>query len=372
MQIKNIFLIIISLVAISSCGDSKTRGQVETVNQYPEIKTKFSAYKYQELDKLEWMLKRSFNDFDCDGISDMFGIKDTTGLFQTADYKGSFFKGYYDESGILQFDMHVKEVNIPFRVNWGSGGKLDSADINSDNCADAIYTQFVDNNSGKMYFKFAINDTKMKLNPIESVFDNKDYYRSGYGTLENYFIEFVHDMQENYYYDTEDSSVSSYLKMDWCDIDGNGSDDFIMMWDAYNYDDEAIDGMEILVAYSSAFCETEYSQFSSAKRYFIKDFLYNRNVREVDTEDFNGDGKCDIISYDRRSKYIDTSLARFDKVSDIFVPQKTQRLILPDNLDLFSDAKKVDTFDRNKDGKADINFFTEADDQQVLITFYSQ
>ena len=39
---------------------------------------------------------------------------------------------------------------------------------------------------------------------------------------------------------------------------------------------------------------------------------------------------------------------------------------------MFASAKKLDTFDRNNDNKADINFITERDDKPVIVTFYSK
>ena len=45
---------------------------------------------------------------------------------------------------------------------------------------------------------------------------------------------------------------------------------------------------------------------------------------------------------------------------------------MPPDLDFFSSASKFDTFDRNRDGKSDLNYITEKNDKQVIVTWLTK
>ncbi len=365
---KKTLIAITTITALTAC---KGREDFEKELGYVEPTVSFNQQPIiSSVEQFVYADKRGFDDYECDGITDMYSMKDQADWYKTQDFKADFYKGYYDNDGLLTFKSTGNKIDIPFRVEkWVSQYKLDSVKLNSDTCTDMVYTGFTDNYNGRFKMKFAINNTDVgmdnpnKLIPIEQVFDNKNYYDTGIGRIENIFIEFIHTMQSDYHYDTEDSTIYSYLKQDWCDFDGDNTDDFILMWDAN-------DSLSILVAYSEKYGDTGYNQFRDTEHFFIEGFLERRSVSNLDTEDFNGDGVCDIISYRRTRNSIEASLLL--KTEDSFLPQKTETLILPESLDLFSSAKKVDTFDRNKDGKADLNFITEQNDKQVIVTYTIQ
>jgi hypothetical protein len=364
---KIILITLISAITLTGCG--KDRSEYERESGYIAPISVFSPATINEMTPLTFATKRGFDDYNCDGISDMIAMKDSTGFFEAQDFKATVYTGFYNKSGILDFKApNSEKMNLPFRVDRGNW-KLDSVKLNKDNCSDVVFTNFRDTSNGEFTIKFAINAGDYQLVPLESKFNNKEYYENGVGGLENTFIEFIHDQQENYYYDDE-SGVYSYLKQDWCDFNGDGSDDFILMWDSSNKTTRG--SMSIMIAYSSEYGSSGYNQFDRTETYLIPNFLYNRSASRVDTADFNGDGRCDIISFFKGRDSIATSIAYFDLEKDSFIPTKTQYSILPKGLDIFSQASKIDTFDRNNDGKDDLNFITERDDTPVMITYYSK
>jgi hypothetical protein len=354
------------VLALTACTK---RSEVETKLKYAEPTVVFSEAKTEYIEQLIYADKRSFNDYDCDGITDMAAMVDKNGILKPQKFMADFYKGYYDKEGLVNFKYTESEFKIPFKVDkWVDQFKLDSVSLNNDGCSDIVYTAFSDSSNGKFKMKFAINDNdleitdKNKFIPIEKIFTNKEYYDTGIGRIENIFIEFIHTMQDDYSYNDEDYDIYHYLKQDWCDFNNDGLDDFILIW-------KADSNLSALIAYSEKYGDTGYNQFSHTESFFIPMFLKSREAGQIDTEDFNGDGFCDILSYNRTSSFIDVSLLRNDNKK--FIPEKTQRLILPEGLDWFSEARKLDTFQRNKDNKADINYFTELDDKQVLITFFA-
>jgi hypothetical protein len=358
--------IILTTIALTGCKD---RAVVESELGYVNQTVTFNAPIIHQTTQFYNSTKRGIDDYNCDGIEDMVAMSDQTSWFEKQDFKADFYEGYYKD-GFLNFKPSINKINIPFRVEkWVDQFKLDSVNVNNDTCSDIVYTGFTDNYNGRFKLKFAINDDRQdiysneRMIPLETHFNNKEYYKSGIGQTENAFIEFIHEMQEEVYYDSEEDSIYSYLKQDWCDVNGDGADDFILLWDLK-------DNLSVLVAYSSQYGETGYSQFVDTERFFIKDFLDSRSIANIDTEDYDGNGTCDIISYKKTSNDLILNIATFK--NNTLIPEKRQILKMPEGLDWHSDAEKFDTFDRNKDGKADLNFITEKNDKQVIVTWTSK
>ena len=340
-------VLLCSVLTLLGCKDRS-----ETVN-YGENLVDFSYGYVQKMPTtISNSEKRSQGDLDCDGIEDMFEINDTKLWGQ--EYKVNFYKGYME--GDKRMFKSPKVVNLGLKLNnFSSQVKLDSAYLDYDKCIDIVFVGVSKNNiimevaMNQGDLKFTRDTAKMKVNPkVEFL---------------GYFRDLIKEISLS-----EDETLSDYLKMDWADWDGNGTDDFLLFMKDGN-------SLHVGIFYtdSSSGLIPEFSHFEED---WIQDFLFHVRIRTLDTGDLNGDGKSDITALysQKNSKGIHTSkyvIAVQDKEGELVIqPDKILKANV--DLDFFKSVSKRDLTDENNDGKDDIIYITEEDNVPVRIIWYSE
>lgn len=301
--------------------------------------------------------KRGFSDLNCDGIQDMIEINDESDFFSFNNkYELTYFEGYINNKSVNYKTSKKIPINIDLSI-FREGLKIDTGDINGDKCDDIIFTSVISNmgDNTKLQTKVAFNLGDLNFvtnkNEIKMVSqDNNDF--------QYWFNQLVEDISYS-----EDDSLNDYLKMDWADFDGNGTDDLVLFIDEGNYD------LSIAIFYTNENNSYQIS-FSRLENFYLENFLYYSNVSRIDTGDVNGDGLNDII--------IDNPIFG-DKLKTGFAINKGDSFVINNEktmefgikTDLFSKVSKRDMFDDNNDGKDDIVFITEKDDIPIKIVFTS-
>lgn len=296
--------------------------------------------------------KRSQGDLDCDGIEDMFEINDTK--FWGQEYKINFYKGYMD--GDKRMFEPPKVVDLGLKLNnWSSQVKMDSAYLDYDQCIDIVFVDVskknirmeVAMNQGNL--KFTKDTMKMKVNPrVEFL---------------GYFRDLIEEISLS-----EDETLSDYLKMDWADWDGNGTDDFLLfMKDGRS--------LHIGIFYTES-ASGLVPEFASFEEEWVQDFLYNTPIRTLDTGDLNGDGKSDVTALYKESNSKGVHTAKYviavqDEEGNIVIqPDKTLKAKV--DLDFFKSVSKRDLTDENHDGKDDIIYITEENNVPIRVIWHSE
>lgn len=347
---KKIFIGCIVAVMFLGCQSREDL----TKNYADEVKV--STSKTISLPKnVSYSKKRGFNDFNGDGIEDMIEINDEAWFGQ--DFQVRIYEGYVNKEKNLAFSNKFIKVPLNIKVSWGvSNLKIDSADINGDGLSDIIFTEYKEN--------WKTDDIKISvaLNQGNYTFSSQllefTYYTSEYSN----FMLFFNSVLTAYDYSYgEDESLYDYLKMDWGDVDGDGKDDLIMLWRSGRYD------LDVEVLYTK-FKDNSVSFYDESSN-TIHNIMKNRNARNIDTADYDGDKHIDVVVYEKVRNGINISVALNKKGR--FVPNKDVRLSLPRSLDIFSSAQKFDTFDVNMDEKSDFVYISEEDDKPVMVYFKS-
>lgn len=276
-----------------------------------------------------WAKKRGFGDFNGDGIEDMIEIRDEVWIGQ--EFHGYIFHGRKDENGKLAFAEEAREVVFPNKLKWWtSQTKLDVGDINGDGFCDVIFSQYnARMQRDDLHFAFAINNHKEKFLLV-----NAQMRYAERSTFSEILLKAVDRMSTD-----EDEGIDDWLKMDWADINGDGSDDFVMMW--WN--------SELEVIYTEKTPIDQKAVIFKEEGYFkVKGFLIHRNIREFDTEDFDGDGKDDLLIQEgHKNLWLSVALNR----GDHFEKHKDFHTSIP-SVSYFN-FRKFDTFDVNFDNCAD-------------------
>lgn len=289
--------------------------------------------------------KRGFSSINCNKEEDMVEINDESGFFENSNFKIKVFDGY-TENDELKFKKEYKKINIPVNLKWfSSQTKIDTAVLNRDGCSSIIFNQFVDGLiEDKFHFAVVKNKGNLKFEKANSKIelDNKN--------ISLKIIKIIKSLQG------KNESLSQRLKMDWADFNGDGIDDFLIAWD--------IRGdlfYEIMI--------TDYYDdgiyFKENKSGSVKDFLKYKSIKNLDTEDFNGDGLADIVVLKSGINSISFGFAINKK--EYFEPQKTIKKEKEIKTDILASAKKFDSFDINNDDKAEVVLITEKDDVPVMI-----
>lgn len=284
--------------------------------------------------------KRGFGDFNGDGIEDMLEVNDEE--FWGQDFKVQVFHGYYKD-GILHFNAKHVKIDLPITMKWFSDAtKLDIGDVNGDGYADVIFTQYTELwGENRMDVAFAINQGDNSFLPQAE----KITFQGGV-PLSQIIMVFI----DSYGYV---ETLYDYLKMDWGDMDGNGSDDLILGWDSHD--------LSLEIIYTSV-THANYAEFTHQENFDIPEFMRNRSIYQLDVEDFNGDGKMDIFVHITMSHRNWLSVAI--NTGQGFEPHKD---CVVDDVDMkFFAFEKYDTFDVNRDGQADFVHVGEKDDQKVM------
>ncbi len=341
---------ILMLSAISLVG-CKTRDEVLIIDTN---EVAFDVGYVKEMPKLRNSEKRGFADFTCDGIEDMIEVNDEK--FFGQDYKINLFEGY-EKDGMVYFkDKRV--VNLGIELNsWSSQTKMDTADINGDGCADVVFSDIstswrdvnirleVAMNLGDV--RFSSRTTKVKMNK------GSDFT--------HYFKEMVKDISLS-----EDESLSDYVKMDWEDWDGNGSDDFIIFVD----DNNSLD-MAVFLTEKTHKLTPEFVRQESV---WADNFMYGVSAYNIDVADVTGDGHADVLVYSgNKSKngfyYEKYAVAIYDE-GELSI-EKDKLVKVKADLDFFSKASKRDVADITNDGKSDIIYVTESNDKPIMLVWES-
>lgn len=337
-------ILTISLPVILLTGCFKGRDEVYIPKDNSLSFNATSSIK--KMPNLKGSEKRGFADFDCDNIEDMVQINDEK--FWGQDYKFDFFKGYY-EDGTTKY-LPSKKINISInKKSWGSSQiKFDTADIDGNGCADIIITSVQDKLG-----KGAVLRMSVAMNQGDLTFTSSttQVQTKGVTQFTDYFSDLVREISLS-----EDESLSDYIKMDWADFDGNGSDDFAIFME---------DGSSLSVGifYTEKIASLS-PQFVEFDDFWIPHFLYGVSIRNLDTADITGNGKADIATYMHKNEnYLKFAVAL--NKSDNFIPHKDIYLKMTKENDFFSKAKKLDIYDDNGDGSDDFVFITEIDDQPV-------
>lgn len=283
--------------------------------------------------------KRGFADFTCDGITDMIELRDEAIIGQK--WTGKIFAGYKGDDGLLHF-AKPRKFNLPINSKWfSSKTKLDTADVNGDKCADVVVTQYFEGiltDTYKMGIAMNLGDgTKYKL--LENV--SREGVPFGVAIL-----RLAESMDENY------ENINDYLQLDWSDVNGDGKDDANIFWKS------GFLGSDLYVEawYSSTPTnntdKVDFSGWSSQK---LPDFLKGVSIRDVDTEDFTGNGKADVVIFDayRGSDKIRIGFAE-NRSAGNRVHYTVHKDFVGREIDMDTIGfEKRDSFDVNFDGKAD-------------------
>ncbi len=321
-----------SLIALLLIGCTDRR----EVNSHYEPAIVFASADTTVLpETVEYTTKRGFDDFNGDGITDMFAIMDESGFFEKQDFQAKIYFGFYNSEGILNFDPEYEARELKIQMSWWSDAvKMDVGDINGDGYADVVFSQY------RSYY--GEDELKLAIAINQSGDTFKQYteklYFPGSESLvfDLLLIAFVEQYSSGY-----EESLSDYLMMDWADMDGNGSDDFVMVWDDRH----------------DAYVEVIYTkkthgapELLKMEEFFIENFLYHRSVRRVDFEDYNGDGLDDMLVRSIAIDSVDIGVA-YNDLDRGLVPCQDYRVRDVDFK--FFDFEKYDTFDINNDGRAD-------------------
>ena len=153
-------LVATSLVAMltSSCISRE-----EAFGKNPQTITFNQPVEYSMPDIHQMVEKRGFNDFTCDGLTDMVEINNTK--FFAQDYNMKIFPGYLNLDGVIQFSDKSYIVDLPLKKDWFIGTpKFDTADVNNDGCADISLTEYNSSwGTDKVVMKVAINNGNGKI-----------------------------------------------------------------------------------------------------------------------------------------------------------------------------------------------------------------
>lgn len=342
---------LLSIMFLSGCKD---RSEVFIIE---EDTVRFSNNAIVEMPNLRNSEKRGFSDLNCDGVEDMLEINDESSLFSMKDkYKINFFEGYLQDGETHYKSPRKIEIDIDLSY-FKQALKIDTADLNGDQCADIVFTSVITKwrKPTTLQMKVAMNMGELKFLSSEMNMKMNTKDRNGF---QYWFNELVKDIASD-----EDSSLSSYLKMDWADFDGNGTDDLALF-----VDDN--DSLDIGIFYTEHTPMLKPS-FVSLENFWIEKFLYQAHVNGIDTGDMNGDGLADIIL---------ERPVNGEKLFSGFAMNKGDRFAINQDkvhyfnvkTDYFSKASKRDVFDDNGDGKDDVVYITEMEDKPVKMVFKSQ
>ncbi|MEA3387236.1 MAG: FG-GAP-like repeat-containing protein [Patescibacteria group bacterium] len=320
----------------------------KTENYAPAIT--YTDAKVIELPKAtSYAEKRGFGDFNGDGITDMLEISDDAYIGQ--DYKVNVFYGYINKQQKLQFSEKHKRVKLPIKMKWfSSATKLDVGDINGDGYADVIFTQYstgIVNDSLNM--AFAINNKgNGSFTPQFQMVKNS----KGLNT-----IEIILALIDAYEGARDGDSLYDYLKMDWADLNGDGTDDLLLMWDDYN--DLYVD---TVLSYPTE--DGKNITLESGGSATIPNFLKSRSVKWLDTGNYNNDKMADITVRDSKFGGSKLIVSVAINKNGHFEPHKDSSFRDTD-MDTFG-FEKIDTFDVNQDGIDDYVHIGNDDNKKVM------
>lgn len=301
-----------------------------------------NEYFYHTANDAKNSEKRGFNDYNGDGITDMIEIDDEA--FWGQDYYLYLFEGYKDpQSNLLKFKPK-KTSKISLEINnWATLNKLDTGDINGDGLADLIYTSYTEG--------FSSDDINIQIGINQGDGLNYKWITKKMVEKKNTFLSlsmFVLELFAAYGGGSGDDSVSDYFQMDWGDANADGKDDLLLFWKDTSH------GLTIIVLHSETEKENpEEIQFGFSRELYIKNVMFNKKAKHIDTGDFNGDAYLDLqIRYPLIGDDIEIRhfISLFTVKSPIpYAIEPDTKYPEQDDFD-YSLFEKYDNFDVNFDG----------------------
>jgi len=334
------------LVMLTACDESKRSQRMfdrkQQINQHYQPPLTFTNTKVVSLPTgVENVTKRGFGDFNGDGIVDMLEIDRS--FWKGGKISVRVFYRYLDKKdNKIKFNSKPKKLALKFKLGWfSSATKIDIADVNGDGFADIVFSQYYRRfMKDRLHFGFALNqkgqyftEEKIKLGYTERSFGEEMVIRI------NKAIE-AYELDEN----EEMDSFSDLIQMDWADMDGNGSDDFVIIYTSREmeviYTKKSVNGIEL----------GEEAKLGVTER-GESNFLIWNGIKGTDWADVNSDGKADLLSYrvfGREKLYLGVALNQ----GKALVPHHEITLKAFKQNPTFK-LFKYDSFDANGDGKAD-------------------
>jgi len=340
------YLCLVLFLGMLGCGENKRNQRMfdrkKQTNQHYKLPLPFTNTKVVALpSEVENVTKRGFGDFNGDGIIDMLEVD--RNFWKGGKISVRVFYRYLDKKdNLTKFNPSPKKIALKFKLGWfSSATKIDIADVNGDGFADIVFSQYYRRfMKDRLHFGFALNqqgqyftEEKIRLGYTERSFGEEMVIRI------NKAIE-AYELDEN----EEMDRFSDLIKMDWADIDGNGSDDFVIIYTSRD--------MEVIYTKKTAkgIVLGEEAKLGITEK-GKSDFLMWAGIKGTDWADVNGDGKADLLSYrffGRENMYVGVALNQVKSL----VPHHEIALKVFKHNRTFK-IFKYDAFDANGDGKAD-------------------
>ena len=384
---------IVACLILTSCSDAPEPD--EYVNYLDRFFTFSKKGVVLTNKKILSTSKRGFADLNGDGLEDMFEITDIP--LDDVIFKFRFFEGYIDkETNLLNFldpyvleipngekketvkrkdnkpALETTEVDLPKEekksIEWGDTLKIDVADVNGDGLADFIMSQFTENWGGDDFDLLVVlnkgvqaRNNKIAFRLVKDIVDHKKNNHDFKIT----FLKFIAEREAK----QSDICIGSHcntsdrFSLEWADMDGNGTDDLIVLWR------ESRDDLDISmeVFYTNASVSNDIFQqliFASQDDFELPKLLIDdyRNfivLNKIHFADINGDEFDDFFIVAEKSNkraFVKFGLnmapvRRYDGL--VFMTDATTEY--PENdWDLLSEiSSKIDMLDINFDGCAD-------------------
>lgn len=374
MKIFFILLIFVSCISREKIIKEKQLGlnQLITARQHSN---------YIKLNKISRSEKRGFADINCDGIEDMLEIsnrkEDDGSFFGTRKFSVLVYEGK-NVNKKLHFSDTSYKIMLPLDKKYSNYVKIDTAYINKDKCADIVFSYY-NTISEQLHLGIALNNGNrtfdsfnqsveikkgssiIEAGQIASVSSEIDGIMDGV-MLGIAFNNMFQGLMFGMYFSHDGPNLEDYLKIDWADYNGDGLDDFIVMINR-NKSDYAL---ETVIFYNSGEINKNLLYFNKVEKAKVENYWKGGlHISYMDSEDFNGDGKADLIgrSFSRKGEY---NIVPLIKKHDKWEESKYFKIKLNHELDVFVKSSKFDSFDINFDGKADIVRMGEVDDNPVI------
>lgn len=289
-------------------------------------------------DETWFATKRGFCDVNGDGLTDMLEINDRALFGQ--NWLAQIFLGRRETDGLLHFTRPYTTA-FPLHADWirSSLIKLDTADVNGDGFCDVVMTQYQE---GLRHDQFHII---VGMNQGDGRrFRFVDDVRRGQMPASVQILRTIESALDD---DGDSSDLAEWFKMDWADADGDGRDDLWLFWRTDWLGRHL--RVEIWPSTTPKGAMDAIS-LGSATQVSLPGFLTAMSVRDIDTEDMNGDGRADLVIYRPRiGTALQVAYARNDGGSLVVHRDFDGHEIEMD----YWGFEKRDTFDINLDGCAD-------------------
>jgi len=308
-----------------------------------------------ELPDVNRSTKRSFDDATCDKMTDMVEIDRQ--LLSYDKHNLRTYPGYKGDDGLLHFKERSNVVALDMDKSlFSSKRKIDLANVNGQHCADLVFSELK---------SFIFEDSvrfSVALNKGDGSFEMQEHKTSNSRELfsERMVREILEIVSRR---DITAKKASSKVHMDWGDFDGNQTGDFAILTE--NYFDLNVD-----ILYTELDPQGG-MKFKGKKSFTIDWFMFARDAIDLDIEDYNADGKADILVRHRFRFARDISVSFAINNGNGFTAHKDSIVTLPEDFDLVNvyASEKDDSLDINFDGAADVVNIGEVNNKPYLVGF---